>query len=146
MRFLTLLCLAQILGAQGADPWGAFRSSNPPGLAIDLRLRDSRPFRQGELIKSDLNLPTVVPSAGTPPAEQWQFTGILLDPPGSCGTVAKPCFANEGIGFGIRNGPSSRSEAQSFALNAYLPVLPPGLYRVAALARKLVLRTYGAGS
>jgi hypothetical protein len=43
-------------------------------------------------------------------------------------------------------GPGSGSDLRSVALNSYLPALAPGHYRVAALARKLVRRSYGAGS
>jgi hypothetical protein len=138
MRILTLLCLAQVLSAQaggeGGDFWSALRSNNPPGLPIELRLIDPHAFHQGELIRAELKLP---------PAEQWQFGGILLDPASSCGTVAKPCFVNEG---GIVAGPVSRPDLPSLALNAYLPALPPGDYRMAALARKLVRRSYRPGS
>lgn len=146
MRILTLLCLAQVLSAQGGvDPWSGLRSSNPPGMSIALRLINPHAFRQGELIKTELNLPDFIPGAGSPPAEQWQFTGLLLDPPTNCGTVIKPCFLNE-TEFHLMNGPRGVSDRQTLALNSYLPALPPGRYRVAALARKLVLRNYRSGS
>ncbi len=110
-----------------------------------LRLIDPHPFRQGELIKAEVNLPDFRASTGSPSAEQWQFTGLLLDPQTNCGTVIKPCFLNE-TEFHLMNGPRGVSDRQTLALNSYLPALPPGHYRVAALARKLVRRSYGAGS
>ena len=146
MRTLTLLCLARLLCAQGGgDPWSALRSNHPPSLSIALRLVDPHPFRQGELIKAELNLPGFRPGAGPPPAEQWQFIGLLLDPRTTCGTVVKPCFLSE-TEVHVMNGPHGVSDRQTTALNSYLPELPPGHYRVAALARKLVLRSHGAGS
>lgn len=48
------------------------------------------------------------------------------------------------MGFGIVNGPASGS-GRTVALNSYLPALRPGHYRVAVLARKLVLQNSGAG-
>lgn len=149
MRILTLLCLAQVLGAQGgSDSWSALRSSNPPGLSIVLRLTNPHAFRQSELISAELKLPNYVPDLASPPPEQWQFTGILLDPASTCGTVVKPCIPNEPGGMGpvIMNGLANPFDVQTFALNAYLPALPPGHYRLAALAGKLVRRSYGAGS
>lgn len=146
MRILTLLCLGQFLSAQGgSDPWSVLRSNNPSGLSIVLQLTDPHPFHQGELIKAELNLPEFRPGAGSPPPEQWQFTGLLLDPQTNCGTVAKPCFLSE-TEFHLMNGPRGVSDRRRFALNSYLPGLAPGRYRVAALARKLVLRSYRPGS
>src|SRR4051794_13163936 len=105
MRILTLLCLAQVLGAQpGVDPWSGLRSSNPTGVSISLRLSNAHAFRQGELIRAELYVPDFVPGASSPPAEQWQFTGLLLDPSTTCGTVTKPCFLNE-TEFQLVNGP-----------------------------------------
>jgi hypothetical protein len=146
MRILTLLCLAQVLSAQaGVDPWRGLRSSNPPGITIALRLMSPHQFHQGEVIQAELHVPDVVLNAGSPPAEQWQFTGLLLDPATSCGTVAKPCFLNE-TEFHLVNGLRGASDRHTLALNSYLPPLQPGRYRVAALARNLVLRTYTPGS
>jgi hypothetical protein len=149
MRSLTLLCLAQALYAQGVgDPWSALRLTNPPEVKITMRLVNPHAFHQGELISAELNLPPLAPAPGEPPVEHWQFSGILLDPPASCGTVAKPCFPNEpgGMDVGLINGPAARSDRQTLALNTSLPELRPGRYRVAALARKLVPRSYGEGS
>jgi hypothetical protein len=120
MRILTLLCLAQVLSAQ-----------------ISLRLVQPHPFRQGELIDAELNLPAFTPATVPPPSRQWQFTGLLLDPPTTCGTVAKPCVWTEPRSL---NGPRGVSDRQILVLNVYLPPLPPGRYRVSALARELVLR------
>lgn len=148
MRMLLTLCLAQVLGAQGgADPWSGLRSGNPPDVPIALRLSDPHVFRQGEIIKAELTLPAFVPAPGSLPGERWQFTGMLLDPAAECGTVAKPCFLQSGgVGFGITNGPSGPSDLQKIALNSYLPSLPSGRYRVAALARQLVLASSGPSS
>lgn len=78
------------------------------------------PFRQGELMQAGLELLGFTPGAGLSPAEQWQFTGLLLDPPTTCGTVAKPCYLNEpgGVGFGIVSGARDAWNVQSLALNS----------------------------
>lgn len=151
MRILMLLWLVPVLNAQGGDaPWNDMRSKNPPGFAVILRLVNPHAFRQGELIAAELNLPDHPRVQTPPPAEQWQFAGVLLNPPADCGTVAKPCFltdSNPG-GFGImsRLGPQGRSDHQPLALNSYLPPLAPGRYHAAALARKLVLGNRGPAS
>jgi len=151
MRILMLLWLVAVLNAQGGgDPWSGLRSKNPPDLAVTLRLVNPHPFRQGELIAADLNLPNHPPLQTPPSAEYWQFAGILLDPPADCGTVAKPCFPTDPNGGGPggvdRSGLFSPSDHQAVALNAYLTLLPAGRYRVAALARKLVLGNRGPAS
>ena len=149
MRILALLCLAQILGAQGvSDPWRAQRSSNPPGFPIALRLIDPHPYHQGELIRAELKLSDSVTDLAAAPPEQWQFTGILLDPASTCGTVPRPCIPSEagGIAPRVMNGLAGPSDDRTLALNEYLPALPPGHYRLAALATKLVRRSYGQGS
>ena len=141
--------LAPLLNAQGGDPWNELRSKNPPGLSLTLRLLSPHAFRLGELIAAELNLPDHSPVQTPPPADQWQFAGFLLDPPADCGTVNKPCFlADSGRGkIAIAAlGPQGRSDRQALALNSYLPPLAPGHYRVAALARKLVLRSRGPAS
>ena len=61
-------------------------------------------FRQGELITAELELPGQPPAQASPPAEQWQFAGLLLDPPAGCGTVAKPCFLTDSNPGGIMSG------------------------------------------
>jgi hypothetical protein len=161
MRILMFLWLApvlnapvlnaQVLNAQsGGDPWNGLRSKNPPVPPVILRLVTPHTFRQGELIAADLNLPNHPPVQTPPPAEHWEFAGILLDSPAGCGTVAKPCLPTDPNGGGPggvdRSGLFSPSEHQTLALNAYLPVLRAGRYRVAALARKLVVGNRGLGS
>jgi hypothetical protein len=126
MRILMLVWWVQVLSAQG-----------PPAFSLELRLLNPHVFRQGERIAAELNLPH--PEVRPPAAEGWQFAGILLDPPAGCGTVVKPCVLNEPYIGGI----FSPSDHTSLELNSYLPQLPPGRYRVAALARKLVLRDHG---
>jgi hypothetical protein len=149
MRISMLLWLAPVLNGQGGGAlWNDLRSKNPPGLAVTLRLVNPHAFRQGELIAAELNLPEHSPAQTPPPAEQWQFAGILLDPPAECGTVAKPCFLTDsspgGIDFSRLS--SGRSEHQPLAINSYLPPLAPGRYHAAALARKMVLGNHGPGS
>jgi hypothetical protein len=151
MRILMLLWLAPVLNAQGGgDPWSDLRLKNPPGLPVTLRLVSPHAFRQGELIDAELSLPEHQPVQIPPPAEQWQFDGILMDPPVGCGTVAKPCFLTETDGGGpggvSGSGLFSPSDRQTLALNGYVPLLPPGRYWVAALARKLVLANRGPAS
>ena len=136
--------MAPVLNAQGGgSPWSDLRAKNPPGLSVTLRLVNPHAFRQGELIAAELNLPDHPPMQAPPLAEQWQFTGIVLDPPADCGTVAKPCVLTDpgGVGPGGLDGSGlfSPSDRRSLALNSYLPPLPTGRYHAAALARKLVL-------
>jgi hypothetical protein len=84
VRILMLLWLAPWLNAQGGGaPWNDLRSKNPPGLLVTLRLVNPHAFRQGELIDAELKLPDNRPVQN----EQWQFAGILLEPPADCGTV-----------------------------------------------------------
>ena len=151
MRVLMLLWLVPVLSAQGGDPWTGLRSKNPPGIAITLRLASQHPFRQGELISAEFHLPDGSAVQAPPPAEQWQFSGILLDPPVDCGTIAKPCYPSGSAGggglgpqFGL--GLHGISDHPMLALNYCLPPLPPGRYHVAALAKKLVLRHGEPGS
>ena len=140
MRILMLFWLAPFLGAQSGTPWIELRSNNP-GVSVGLRIVNPHPFRQGEVIVAELELPGRPPAQPAPPAEQWQFAGLLLDPPADCGAVAKPCFLTDSSPGGIMGGvgPQSGSDHRTFALNSYLPPLAPGRYRMAALARKLVL-------
>src|SRR4051794_20109173 len=141
MRLLMVLWLAPLLYGQSGAPWTDIRAKNPPDVKIMLRLLDSHAFREGELIRAEMSVPEHRPMQGPPPAEHWQFGGLLLDPAADCGTVAKPCFvgAPGGMDFsGLMNGPQGVSDQRQLALNAYLPALAPGKYRIAALARKLV--------
>lgn len=109
MRIAILLFLAQSLRGQ----------------SLTLSLTDPHPYRQGELVRAEIHLPD---------SQEWQFAGVLLDPPSSCGTLQNPCFLQAShFGGGVsypRNLPHD--------LNSYLPQLAPGQYRVTALARKLV--------
>jgi hypothetical protein len=146
VRVLTLLFLARLLCAQeGGDPWSKIRSSQPPDLSIMLRVLEPHEFRQGELIKAEVNLPDFPPPGMKPPAEHWQFVGLLLDPPAACGTVLKPCYSDEPRG-GLIAGDFGGAAITPFRLNPYLPALTTGHYRVASLARKLVLQAGTPGS
>ena len=150
MRILLLFWIVPVLYAQGgAAPWDELRPKNPQGFSLILRLTNPRPFRQGELIAAELNLPDFPVVQPTPPASHWQFAGLLLDPSADCGTVAKPCFLMQAGGTmpGGLNGPGPQgvSDRRTNALNSYLPPLSPGRYRVAALARKLVLTSRSPG-
>jgi hypothetical protein len=142
MRTWALVFAAGWLAtAAGAQPWSGIR--NPPGVDVSLRLPDPHPYRQGEVIRAQMKLPGWTPGQ-PPPAEQWQFVGLLLDPAVGCGSVAKPCFLDGGGNRAISriiNGPGGQPE-HSF-LNQWLPRLPPGHYRAAVLVRKLVLTNRG---
>jgi hypothetical protein len=128
MRILVLFALAPLLCGQ-----------------ITLRVADPHPYRQGEIIRAEIDVPSSMP-AGTPPAaERWQFVGLLLDPPAECGTRANPCFMRPDFS-GLMNGPQGASSTSKWPLNFYLPPLAPGRYRVGALARRLVLLSTGGGS
>jgi hypothetical protein len=150
MRILMLLWLVPLANAQNGV-WDDLRSKNPPGITATLRLVNPHVFRQGERIAAELTPPDNPPAQSPPAVEQWQLAGLLLDPPANCGTVAKPCFPTDsdggGIGLQIRGfGPGGRSDHQALTLNSYLPLLAPGRYHTAALARKMVLRNLAFGS
>jgi len=132
MRILVLFAVAPLLCGQ-----------------IALRVADQHPFRQGELIRAEIDVPGSMSIGSPPPAERWQFVGILVDPPGECGTREKPCFLGAAGGrdfSGLMNGPQDPAASRNWPLNFYLPALAPGRYRVAALAKKLVLKTSPPGS
>jgi len=132
MRILVLFAIAPLLCGQ-----------------ISLRVADLHPYQQGEIIRAEIDVPGSMPTGTPPPAERWQFAGLLLDPPSECGTRAKPCFLGAAGGrdyFGLMNGPRSASTKSSWPLNYYLPPLAPGRYRVSALARKLALTDTAGGS
>src|SRR3954447_7539678 len=125
MRILVFFALAPLLCGQ-----------------ITMRVADLHPLRRGEIIRAEIDVPSSMPTGTPPPAERWQFVGLLMDPPAECGTRAKPCFLGAAGGrdyFGLMNGPHGASTKSSWPLNYYLPQLAPGRYRVAALARKLAL-------
>src|SRR5262245_34446895 len=128
---MVVVVLAAALPAQQADPWSAMRAANPEGLNFPLRLPGKSSFHDRELMPATLQVPS--PASQPGPAE-WQFIGLLLDPAGECGTVAKPCTVK---GTQILHGDYSFShsgDAHPILLNRYLPTLPPGRYRAAALA------------
>jgi len=123
MRTLVLFAVAPLLCGQ-----------------ITMRVVDPHPFRQGEIIRAEVDVPGSMPT-GTA-AERWQFVGLLLDPAGECGSREKPCFLGAAGGrdyFSLMNGPQGASTKSSWPLNYYLPALGLGRYRVSALAKKLVL-------
>lgn len=128
--------LAAALFAQGNDPpWSGMRAKNPAGVEFGLRLVGPAAHRDRELIQVVLRMPGQVQG---PP--EWQVVGYLLDPPASCGTVAKPCtlsgtWVENGDFSGLVGGPETRP----IALNRYFPILAPGRYRTAALARKMTI-------
>jgi hypothetical protein len=128
MRILVLFAVAPLLCGQ-----------------ITLRIVDPHPFQQGELIKAVIDVPNSMPVGTPPPAERWQFAGLLLDPSADCGTREKPCFMRTDYS-GPMNGPQDPSASGKWPLNFYLPTLAPGRYRIAALARKLVLTSTAGGS
>src|ERR1035437_1018710 len=90
---ICLLCLPAALAQTGADPWSGLRAKNPPGVEVSLRLLREGSYRERELIRAEVHYPGQgVPPAQRPPAEMWQSDGFLLDPAGTCGTLASPCF------------------------------------------------------
>ena len=141
MRALVLVFAACMVPAAGAQPWSGLRSKNPPGVEVSLRLIDPHGYRQGEVIRVEMKWPGWVPGPA-PPAEQWQFAGLLLEPEQGCGSVAKPCFLDSGLNnrdfsriINGLNGPVT--EHNDTVLNRWLPPLAPGHYRAALLARSL---------
>lgn len=130
MRSLALLLSAPVLLAQPAG-------GGPGQFNLALRLTEPHAYQQRELIRMEVRTPAQTPASGQPPQERWQFAGFLLDPVLDCGTRARPCYLRGG-GF---NRPDVQFEQGTSitALNSYIPDLPPGRYKVSALARKLVL-------
>src|ERR1017187_1300828 len=141
-RLIWLLYLPVALAQQSPDPWSGLRAKNPSGVGVLLRLLREGSYRQGELIRAEVS----DPDPGSPPPqplppEIWSFYGFLFDPAGNCGTLASPCFPSAPMGGGMMmNGDFSGLLPRSpvISLNAWLPAMRPGRYRVAALARKQV--------
>ncbi|MEO8372297.1 MAG: hypothetical protein ABI806_24130 [Candidatus Solibacter sp.] len=139
MRFASLYLLA--ISTAGAQPWTAIRQQNP-GLEFTLTMVREGVYHEGEPIRAHLRLPPGGFTPGTPPpAALWSFTGLLLDPPSPCGTLAAPCYPQSPRFGGIASGPYSASATPPpIAFNSFVNPLRPGHYRAVALARKLVLR------
>ena len=146
---LVVVLFVPALEAQpGGDPlWSDLRSKNPPGLDFRLRLIEPHVYRQGELIQGEENFPRQFPGGQPPPPEQWQSAGFLFDPQMDCGSLRTPCYMRGSSRDFDKSDPmlrfGTRSEPLVFVLNTYIPRLPPGHYRAAALARKLVLTSRG---
>src|SRR5690242_8261139 len=133
---MVAAALVAVLPAQQADPpWTMMRAANPPGLNFHLRLPGISSFHDRELIPATLQTPG---PASTPGPAEWQFFGLLLSPSVECGTVAKPCTLR---GNQMLHGdfPSQSGEGRPILLNRYLPTLPPGHYRAAALASRMTI-------
>jgi hypothetical protein len=141
-RLIWLLYLPVALAQQSPDPWSGLRAKNPPGIEVLLRLLQEGSYRQGELIRAEVTDPGPdVPPPQPMPPEIWSSYGFLFDPAGNCGTLASPCFPSAPMGGGMMmNGDFSGLMPRSpvISLNAWLPAMWPGRYRVAALARKQV--------
>ena len=136
--WICLLCFPAAFAQQSPDPWSALRAKSPPGIVVTMRLLREGSYRQSELIRAEVSYPG--PDLGQPqppPTEIWSSYGFLLDPAASCGTLAYPCFPSAPM---MMNGDFSGLMPRSpvISLNAWLPSMPPGRYRVAALARKQV--------
>ncbi|MEO8657432.1 MAG: hypothetical protein ABI693_03135 [Bryobacteraceae bacterium] len=117
---------------------------------VSIRLLEDRRYHEGELILAEvqpLGQPFV---AGRPLAkERWQYGGFLLDPPRKCGSLATPCFQSMALWFDKSDpmlGFGDATAPRIVCLNHYLPPLMPGHYRLALLARKLVLTRQGLRS
>jgi hypothetical protein len=141
-RLIWLLYLPVALAQQSPDPWSALRAKNPPGIEVLLRLLREGSYRQSELIRAEVTDPGPgVPPPQPLPPEIWSSYGFLFDPAGTCGTLASPCFPSAPMGGGMMmNGDFGGLLPRSpvISLNAWLPAMRPGRYRVAALARKQV--------
>ncbi len=142
LGLIFFLCLPAAFAQTGADPWSALRAKNPPGVEVFLRLLREGSYREGELIRAEGSYPDPgIPPPQPLPPEIWTSNGFLFDPAGNCGTLASPCFPSAPMGGGIMmNGDFSGLLPRSpvISLNAWLPAMRPGRYRVAALARKQV--------
>ena len=140
-----LLCAIAVPAA--IAQWGDLQSKNPPGIDLSLRLTEPHSYGEGELIPAEIRFPGRSPApVQQPPRETWQFAGFLLDPAGSCGSVASPCFPSMILGFD-QSEPTLRlgetSDPVVVSLNNYLPRLRPGRYRAAVLLRKQVMTYRG---
>src|SRR5579872_3231354 len=127
--------------------WSDLEARNPPGLDFSLRLTDPQVYHEGELIRAAVRFRSANPApAQEPPPERWQFAGFLLDPAADCGSFASPCFSSapprSTVGFD-KSDPMLRfaqsPDSLTVYLNTYLSRLRPGHYRLAMLARKLLL-------
>ncbi|MFB3777690.1 MAG: hypothetical protein ACE141_08760 [Bryobacteraceae bacterium] len=141
---VVLLAFSAAAVAQTGEPppWAELQSVNPPELDFSLRLADPHIYRRGEVIRAVTSRSGPVIERGDVPSKEfWTYGGLLLDPPASCGSVESPCWGRPTGGFD-RSDPllsfGYRREPLEFVLNASLPSLGPGRYRVALLARKQV--------
>ena len=142
-----LLCLLAVPAAVAQPAWSDLRSKTPPGIDLSLRLTEPHSYREGELIRAEIRFPGRSPAPPQQPTREiWQFAGFLLDPAGSCGSVASPCFPSMILGFD-KSEPTLRlgetSDPLAVSLNNYLPRLRPGRYRTAVLVRKQVMTYRG---
>ncbi len=128
--------IAMTASLYAATPWDDLRLRNPSGFTFELRIARPHTYRQSELIRIEMDLPT--------DALEWQFSGVLIDPPsGQCGGVAaKPCFGT--VQMVIRNGPMAQGQPD-LLLNEFVPVLSPGSYRVAGLMRRRIVTSRPPG-
>lgn len=148
---VTVLALMLSGTAAVAQPWADLRTEQASGTIISLRLTEAHPYREGEVLRAEVHFsgPPFDLSSKSPQQDHWQFAGLLLDPSAGCGSPALPCIQPPELGFD-KNDPMLRlgdaSTPLPVILNTYLPALHTGRYRVALLARKLVLTSHGAMS
>jgi hypothetical protein len=135
------------------------RAQEATNFRIEFRILESRGYQEKELIPVTLrvlgrpervDVPPPLPQER--PAIELQFRGFLVDPPikignDSCGTEDRPCSWGTGI-YATGGVAPSRFEVDfnkigdtsSTVLNDYTgAAIPPGRYRMSALARKMFL-------
>ncbi len=147
---LVLVCALSPARGAGQPSYQSLKSLNPPGIAFTLRIPNTHPFREGELIPVEVGFLTPDSGAGRPRQTEYQFAGAILDPVQICGSLQKPCWLmfdmltfnqmDPMLGLESHLGPFSTD------LNLYLPRLGPGRYRAALLVRQLTRVSTGPRS
>ncbi|MCW5965690.1 MAG: hypothetical protein KIT83_16755 [Bryobacterales bacterium] len=117
---------------------------NPPGVRLHLDLADAGPFREMQMIRGSIQLDRQREPSGVDGGESfWTLAGYLVDPPlgegpERCGVPERPCARNPrgsiseshmwGLGQPEQDGP------RPLRITEQLHLLPPGNYRIAAVA------------
>jgi hypothetical protein len=155
-RQLVLVLVCALSPARGADQpsfsqtYQSLKALNPQGIAFTLRIPNTRPFHEGELIPIEMEFHRPDAGASQPPQIQYQSAGAILDPIRTCGSLQNPCgLTFDMMTFSKMNpmlGLGSPLRPFSTDLNLYLPPLGPGRYRAALLARQLTRVSTGPRS
>ncbi|MCW5965692.1 MAG: hypothetical protein KIT83_16765 [Bryobacterales bacterium] len=151
LLLMIIVAGARPTSAQSSS-WPGLPATNPPGITYTLTLETPGPFREMEMIAGTLNFQLDGAEADREAAgDIWGFGGLLVDPrPDLPGSPSPSCFDAEpfcrfrmtswdAMG-GITDGRSFRERSPSeILITKHIKALPPGEYRVAALAQKQVV-------